>query len=144
MTPHGQNDASVAKFVPQPLESKRQRRRFRGFGISSVVEYLYHSPVIPTCSTNERSRPIPQAKAPLPTAPEGAAYETSNWAFGQKRRLVGHRGGIRGRSLGALERQKFLTVNRHITRCLDTQTNLAPVDVNDRDTDIITDINLLA
>src|SRR5690349_17234337 len=88
----------------------------------------YHSPEItPPPAPQTWASPVPQAKL----------VSSRNVRLGVRGTagLVGHRRGIRGRSLGALEGQKLLTVNRHVTRRLNTQANFAPVDVNDRDTD---------
>src|SRR5476651_535746 len=50
---------------------------------------------------------------------------------------------MRFRDALLVQRQQFLPVNGHIARRLDAQTDLAPIDVNDRDTDIVADENLL-
>jgi hypothetical protein len=42
------------------------------------------------------------------------------------------------------QREQLLTVNRHVARRLNAQADLASINVNDRDTDVISDENLLA
>ena len=56
--------------------------------------------------------------------------------------LPGDRRGIRGRSFAALEREKFLSIDRDVARCLDAKANLAAVDIHDGDADVIPDENL--
>src|SRR5262245_60332205 len=67
----------------------------------------------------------------------------------------GGRSGERNRRVGLLrlwllllllmvQRQQFLPVYGHVARGLDAQANLAPIDVDHRNTDVLTDENLLA
>src|SRR5262245_24512549 len=50
---------------------------------------------------------------------------------------------IRRVRLVILQRQQFLPVDRHVTRCLDPQADLASIDVHDGDADVVTDVDLL-
>jgi hypothetical protein len=52
-------------------------------------------------------------------------------------------GGGRSR-FRVFQRQQFLTINGHISRRLDAQANLAAVDVDDRNTNILADEDFLA
>jgi hypothetical protein len=38
--------------------------------------------------------------------------------------------------------EEFLAINGNVSWCLNTQTNLATVDVHDRDTDVVADVDL--
>src|SRR5437868_7153669 len=57
----------------------------------------------------------------------------------------GRDGRRRGRGGGAfagrLERQQLLAVDGHVARGVDAEANLAPVDVHDGDTDVVTDVD---
>src|SRR5690242_939825 len=93
------------------------------------VEFVSH-PCDPHCLLVESSSIRAMLDRPVCSAGKDTAADRL-WTVAARqrpegRRLMGHRGGIRGRSLVALQGQEFLTVNRHVTRRLDTQANLAP------------------
>src|SRR5262249_43216882 len=49
----------------------------------------------------------------------------------------------RGGAFGpGLERQPLLTVDGHVARGVDAEANLAPVDIDDGDADVLTDVDL--
>ena len=60
----------------------------------------------------------------------------------RRRRSVGDGRGAGG-GFRVLQRQQLLTVDRHVSRRLDAQPDLAPVDVHHGDADIFADVNLL-
>src|SRR5262249_49366471 len=60
-----------------------------------------------------------------------------------KRRLMRGDDGVGHRGFVPLQRQQLLPVDRNVARGFDAQTNLASVDVHDRDADIIADVDLL-
>jgi hypothetical protein len=41
-----------------------------------------------------------------------------------------------------VQREQFLAINRHITWCFDAETDLAAIDIDHRDTDVIANENL--
>src|SRR5690242_16005054 len=54
-----------------------------------------------------------------------------------------------GRRVGSvgvvvLQGQQLLAIDGHIARCLDAEANFAPIDIDDGDADIVTDVNLFA
>ena len=58
--------------------------------------------------------------------------------------VSGGRGGALHVVLVALEREQLLTVDRHVAGRLDPQADLAAVDVDDSDADIVADVNLFS
>jgi hypothetical protein len=42
-----------------------------------------------------------------------------------------------------VQREKFLAINRDVAWCLDAQADLPPVNVDNRDADVIPDVNFL-
>src|SRR5579872_1190618 len=52
-------------------------------------------------------------------------------------------GGAGRAALVALQRQQFLPVDGNVTRCFDAQTNLASVDIDDRNADVLANIDFL-
>src|SRR6516162_6093063 len=58
--------------------------------------------------------------------------------------LVRHGRGTRDAVIGGLQGQKLLAVDRDVTRRLDPQANFTPINIDDRNADVIADVDLFS
>src|SRR4051812_46423645 len=77
--------------------------------------------------------------APNEVGRERSATRTPASGGGRRRGGGGSRRRVRPR---VVEREQLLPVDRHVPRGFNAQPDLAPVDVHDRDADVVPDVNL--